>query len=518
MIAPSREDTGPPAPIPPAPDGAATPLPGSFRLTMDPMTTVLDDGSVLMGGSPFRLLRLSPRARVVVGQWAAGARVGQRRGRQLLARRLVSSGTFNPQPSEASHGPGDVTVVIPVRNRADQLQRLLSLLDGLSCVVVDDASSDPARTEAIALSFDARFIGLTANAGPSGARNAGLDIVSTPLVAFVDSDCEPTADWLSPLLGHFDDPMVAAVAPRIVPAPVSPPTWLSRYEAVRSSLDRGEREGLVRPHTAIPYVPSATIVVRRRVAGTSLFDPTLRGGEDVDVVWRLVAAGWDVRYVPTSTVAHAGPDTTRSWVTRRAFYGTTAGPLSRRHPDALAPLRTSAWSAATWGLLASRRPVLAAGTLAAPILMLAHRLRGLVDEPLTVASRIAGGGTARSALPALSGLTRAWSPALALGLLFGRTRRAAALALIAPALNDLVSAPGDLDPVRYTALHVADDLAYGAGVWRGCVHARTLRPLIPHIVLRARGWSPSSLRTQLGGAEKGENDEDQENDGAIEAE
>ena len=50
----------------------------------------------------------------------------------------------------------------------------------------------------------------------------------------------------------------------------------------------------------------------------------------------------------------------------------------------------SAWSAATWGLLATRRPVLAAGTLAAPILMLAHRLRGLVDEPLTVAYLISG--------------------------------------------------------------------------------------------------------------------------------
>ena len=340
----------------------------SSRPGPDPSTTVLDDGSVLHGGAARSgSSRVSsPRRQRSLAQWAAGARVGQRRGRQLLARRLVSSGTFNPRPSESSHGPGDVTVVIPVRNRADQLQRLLSLLDGLSCVVVDDASSDPARTETIAQSFGARFIGLTANAGPSGARNARLDIVSTPLVAFVDSDCEPTADWLSPLLGHFDDPMVAAVAPRIVPTPVSPPTWLSRYEAVRSSLDRGEREGLVRPHTAIPYVPSATIVVRRRVAGTSLFDPTLRGGEDVDLVWRLVAAGWDVRYVPTSTVAHAGPDTARSWMTRRVFYGTTAGPLSRRHPEALVPLRTSAWSAATWGLLAARRPVLAAGTLAAP--------------------------------------------------------------------------------------------------------------------------------------------------------
>jgi hypothetical protein len=69
--------------------------------------------------------------------------------------------------------------------------------------------------------------------------------------------------------------------------------------------------------------------------------------------------------------------------------------------------------------------------------------------------------------------------------------------------------------VRYTALHIADDLAYGAGLWRGCLHARTLRPLIPHIVLRARVWSPSSLRTELARAE---NDESDKSDKAIEAE
>ncbi len=93
--------------------------------------------------------------------------------------------------------------------------------------------------------------------GPAAARNAGLGQVTTPLVAFVDSDCVPDPDWLEPLLGHFDDPMVAAVAPRIVPFPVVPATALSRYEAARSSLDRGGSGGLVRPLSRIPYVPSA---------------------------------------------------------------------------------------------------------------------------------------------------------------------------------------------------------------------------------------------------------------------
>jgi mycofactocin system glycosyltransferase len=464
---------------------------------MDPRTIALDDGSVLMGGSPFRLLRLSSRGRGLVAQWAAGAPVGERRREQLLARRLVTAGALVPRPADSRHGPDDVTVVIPVRDRPDQLQFLLASLEGLACVVVDDGSLDAARTEAIALEFEARFIGLAENVGPSGARNAGLAAASGALVAFVDSDCRPSPGWLAPLLGHFDDPMVAAAAPRIVPAPVDPPTWLSRYEEVRSSLDRGETAGLVRPLSAIPYVPSAAIVVRRALAGTSLVDPRLRGGEDVDLVWRLVAAGWDVRFEPTSTVTHTGPTDAHSWLARRAFYGTTAGPLARRHPDNLAPLNTSAWTAATWGLLLARRPGWAAATLATSVLMLAQRLDGLVEHPLSVASTIAGGGTAKSALPALGGLARAWSPALLLGLLFRRTRLAALAALTVPAAHEYRQNPGTLDPARYVVAHLADDLAYGSGVWKGCWQARTIRPLIPHVAVRARTWSLASLRAQL---------------------
>jgi mycofactocin system glycosyltransferase len=319
------------------------------------------------------------------------------------------------------------------------------------------------------------------------------------LVAFIDSDCVPDDGWLEPLLPHFNDPLVAAVAPRILPVGVGPPTNLTRYEAVRSSLDRGSSAGLVRPMSRIPYVPSAALVVRRAAVPDALFDPALRGGEDVDLVWRLVEAGWDVRYEPGASVRHDGPTSAGAWLGRRAFYGTTAGPLARRHPRSLAPLHTSAWAAAVWVLAAARRPLPAAGVLAASIFVLARRLEGLVDQPVKVAGRIAGGGTARSALPALSGLVRAWSPALVLGLCWRKTRPAAALALLAPATGDWLAAPRALDPVRFAGLHVADDVAYGSGVWLGCLRERTLAPLLPRIELRARIWSTRSLRAQLGG-------------------
>jgi mycofactocin system glycosyltransferase len=496
--APSREDAGAPAPIGSAPDRASTPLPRTFGLTLDPGTIVLDGGRVLLGGSPLHLLRVSSRACALISRWRIGGPVGDRKGEPVLARRLVSAGVFLPRPGNPVFGPDDVTVVIPVRDRPEQLRRLLSTLDGTRCLVVDDASSDPARLHTIAEDAGARVIALPINLGPSAARNAGLAHAGTPLVAFIDSDCLPDEGWLDPLLAHFNDPLVAAVAPRIVPLAVTSPTALTRYETVRSSLDRGSAPGLVRPMSRIPYVPSAALIVRRAAVPDALFDPALRGGEDVDLVWRLVQAGWDVRYEPGARVAHDGPTSAGAWLSRRAFYGTTAGPLACRHPGSLAPLHTSAWTAAVWALAATRRPLPAAGVLAASVLVLARRLDGLVEQPLKVAGKIAGGGTARSALPALSGLVRAWSPALLLGLGWRKTRGAAAVALLAPAVSDWVAARDALDPVRFAALHVADDLAYGSGVWLGCLRARTLAPLIPRIELRARIWSTRSLQAQLG--------------------
>jgi mycofactocin system glycosyltransferase len=460
---------------------------------------------VILGGSPLRLFRISERARDLVERWRAGGPVGASRPAQLLARRLVSAGAFAPHPGPGAFGPGDVTVVVPVRDRPAQLERLLDALGDLACVVVDDASADAGATREIAERHGARFIGLARNAGPSAARNAGLAAVDSPLVAFVDSDCVPATGWLTPLLGHFDDPLVGAVAPRIVAAPAGPGACVTaRYGALRSSLDRGVREGLVRPGSPIPFVPSAALLVRADVvAGPELFDTDLRGGEDVDLEWRLGAAGWDVRYLPSSMVAHDGPATFGQFLARQAFYGTTAGPLALRHGEALAPLQTSVWSFAVWGLTLARRPLLAQATLAASVAILANRLAGFVRDPVAVAARIAGGGTARGALPALGNLARAWSPALLLGLASRRTRKAAALALLVPAVRDWADNPGTLDPVRYVALHVADDVAYGAGVWIGSARARTLVPLVPHVSWSSRVWSSRSLRRNLSGRTEG---------------
>ena len=98
----------------------------------------LAGGTVITGGYPTRVLRLSPAgARHVTGWWSGAPVPGHPKAR-VLARRLLDTGIAHPAPDGAllisgltsgpasgAPGPDDVTVVIPVRDRAAELARCL---------------------------------------------------------------------------------------------------------------------------------------------------------------------------------------------------------------------------------------------------------------------------------------------------------------------------------------------------------------------------------------------------------
>src|SRR5262249_9724176 len=159
-------------------------------------------------------------------------------------------------------------------------------------------SSEPERLAAVCASHGATVIRRVRSGGPGAARNDALRAVDTALVAFCDSDCEPEPGWIRALAAHFEDPLVGAVAPRVVPrARGRDRSWVERYTSARSPIDMGPRPGQVAPGGRISYVPTASLIVRREAVRAG-FDPALRYGEDVDLVWRLYDAGWRIRYDP----------------------------------------------------------------------------------------------------------------------------------------------------------------------------------------------------------------------------
>ncbi|MGH8994686.1 MAG: mycofactocin biosynthesis glycosyltransferase MftF [Acidimicrobiales bacterium] len=474
-----------PSPLRPAPR-PVLPLPVGFGLKADPDLRVAPDGRVLFGGSPMRVLRLRPRAAEMVEGWLGGALVEDQRSDRRVARKLVAAGALHPVPPDVP--PGVLaTVVVPVRERSQQLARVLGSLGGVPAVVADDASTPGAEIEKVAREAGAGYVRLEAHSGPAAARNAGLATVRSPLVAFIDSDCVAPTGWLDRLIGHFADPQVALVAPRIRAS--AGQSWLGRYETAMSPLDLGPNPGRIAPRTRIGYVPAAAIVVRRAAFGGRAFDERLSAGEDIDLVWRLVGAGWEARYVPEVEVAHESEVRPLQWAMRRVIYGSSAGPLGLAHGDAVAPARLSPVTAASVALLASGRPLAAIGASATGTAVLAGRLAGVVDDPLEAAARLAAVGTIRSSVSAVAGMARAWSPALVLSLCIrrlGRLRAVAAVALAVRALDGWERRPRDLDPTRYLAARAADDLSYAAGLWWGAARSRTPRPLLPAIAALKR--------------------------------
>ncbi|HEY6531110.1 MAG TPA: mycofactocin biosynthesis glycosyltransferase MftF, partial [Acidimicrobiales bacterium] len=305
-----------------APSDRAAELAG-LRVVPDDTARRHPDDSVVVGGSPLRLLRLHPAGLRLVDRLWEGEPVPPGPAATALTRRLLDAGIVHPDwdasPAlPAPFGPADVTVVIPVRG--ELAPRLLSQVGPVAeVVVVDDASPCPVTApDRTSPGVPVRVVRHDSQRGPGAARTTGLEHVTTPLVAYLDADCEPEPEWLGPLLPHFADTAVAMVAPRITAAAPVGRGLVARYEAARSALDMGARPARVRARTRVGHVPSAALVARAAVlreAGG--FDPTMAVGEDVDLVWRLDRDGSTVRYEPRSQVAHHHRTALWPWARRR---------------------------------------------------------------------------------------------------------------------------------------------------------------------------------------------------------
>ena len=478
-------------------------LPAGFAVRLDTRTRTLAEGRVLLGGAPLRLLKLSAKAVAVLG--ADGRLCSADPTTATLARRLLDAGVAHPDltpegqgPAQQRPGVGDVTVVVPVRDRPDGLARLLDAVrrtaGNVGVLVVDDGSVDDGSVAAVCARHDAAVLRHPRPRGPAAARNSGLAAATTTYVALLDSDCLPLPGWLEELLPHLTDPLVAAVAPRIVgprpgpagsgPGAASPPrSWIARYEALASSLDLGPHPSPVAPHGRVPYVPSAALLVRRAAMGTG-FDERMQVAEDVDLVWRLSAAGWRVRYEPAAEVGHEHRTRLVPWMRRRAFYGTGAAPLAARHGDLVAPVVLSPWSATAWLALAVPGPV---GTAAAALSLavagarLRRRLSGLPSAgPL--AARLVGLGTLYAGRQLASALVRHyWPLTAALALAVRPARRLAFLAAVADGFLGWWPYRRRVALIPFAAVRRLDDLCYGAGLWWGAVTARSAGALRPRL-------------------------------------
>lgn len=115
-----------------------------------------------------------------------------------------------------------ISVVIPVRNRIDELKICLESLEQsvrhlnnkfpqsqIEIIVVDDRSTENIRS--VVSLFDNAILIKNNGSGPGAARNTGLLNAKGEIIAFIDSDCKASIEWLLKIYDNLQGSDVLAL-------------------------------------------------------------------------------------------------------------------------------------------------------------------------------------------------------------------------------------------------------------------------------------------------------------------
>jgi GT2 family glycosyltransferase len=222
-----------------------------------------------------------------------------------------------------------VTVTIAsFRNTDSTLETVRRVLAGswapLEVVVVDNDADHAPFDAAFSAAFGAeprvRWVH-EPRQGLSFARNAGLAAARGDYVVFTDDDVLVDEHWVAHLVAGFDAvPDVAAVTGAILPAEqeTQPQLWLEEYGGFHKGFRREifnvtthRRSTPLYPYDSGQFGSGANMAFRTdtlRALGGFAVDlgagTPAHGGEDLDVLRRVVSAGHTVVYEPAAVMWH----------------------------------------------------------------------------------------------------------------------------------------------------------------------------------------------------------------------
>ena len=215
----------------------------------------------------------------------------------------------------------EISVVVCTRDRAASLARCLASLARLDpppaeVVVIDNAPRDGA-TQAVVAATPFRYV-REDRPGLDKARNRGIAEARHDLLAFTDDDVEADPGWIGALAAAFQDPGIAGVTGRVLPA-VQETRAERLFQVYGNGMDKGDR-----PRAFDPAALKTADLLRAQAVGVGAnmafrrpaldsiggFDPDLdtgtpaAGAGDLDLFHRLLCAGFVLCYEPAAIVRH----------------------------------------------------------------------------------------------------------------------------------------------------------------------------------------------------------------------
>jgi glycosyltransferase involved in cell wall biosynthesis len=149
--------------------------------------------------------------------------------------------------------------------------------------------------------------GADSDTSPAEKRDSAFPTTTGEVIAYLDDDAFPRADWLANAARHFEDNEVQAVGGPGVTPPDS--SWPERvggavYESPAGSAFLRYRFFPL-PARKVSDYPAYNLLVRRTaIEAVGGWGTTFYGGEDTVLCLKLAEAGWPVHYTPDVVVFH----------------------------------------------------------------------------------------------------------------------------------------------------------------------------------------------------------------------
>jgi len=225
-----------------------------------------------------------------------------------------------------------ISIIIPTYNAAQTLIECVQAClnqdypkDKLEIIIVDDGSTDD--TQEIIKKYPVTYI-YQSNSGPAKARNTGWRSARGEVICFTDSDCIPHKEWVKRLTNKFASEAIGAVA--------------GSYEIAskKNLLAQCIHEEIIERHLRMPeqihVFGSYNVAIKRevleRVGG---FNEGYRyaSGEDNDLSYRILKAGYKICFARDALVAHYHPEKLYEYLKGQYRHGFWRMKLYQAHPD-----------------------------------------------------------------------------------------------------------------------------------------------------------------------------------------
>jgi len=284
------------------------------------------------------------RGGAAIEDWDFGLTTRDRQPKPALA---TVAQVFADSPfAQGTAWPG-MSIVICSYNGASTIRDTLQALEGLSypeyeVIVVNDGSTDD--TPAIASEYDVRLIG-TENRGLSSARNTGFRAANGEIVAYIDDDAYPDADWAKYLaLTYLSGDYAGVGGPNLAPPGDGPIA-----DCVANSP--GGPVHVLLTDTVAEHIPGCNMSFRKTaLEEVDGFDDRYRAaGDDVDLCWRVQEEVGPIGFHPAAMVWHHRRNSLRMYWRQQQGYGEAEALLEEKWPEKYNALGHTSWSGRLYG-------------------------------------------------------------------------------------------------------------------------------------------------------------------------